>query len=68
LPSWTIGQPTEESTFHVFKYLLKNFAEKQSSKELHQLLVDVNTALAVLERDVPVTIQVRLSSVIKAMF
>jgi len=35
----------------------KIFAEKQ---KLDQLLAEVNMALAVLERDMPVTIQVRI--------
>jgi len=63
-----LGSQQRKALFMFLNICSRIFAEKQSLKELHQLLVDVNTALAVLERDMPVTIQVRLLNVIKAMF
>jgi len=55
-----LGSQQRKALFMFLNVCSKIFAEKQSLQELHQLLVEVNTTLALLERDMPLTIQVRL--------
>ena len=52
-----LGNQQRKVVFMFISVCSKIFAEKQ---KLDQLLAEVNMALAVLERDMPVTIQVRI--------
>jgi len=53
-----LGNQQRKAVFMFLSVCSKIFAEKQSLQKLEQLLAEVNMALAVLERDMPVTIQV----------
>jgi len=53
-----LGNQQRKPVFMFISVRSKIYAEKQSLQKLDQLLGEVNMALAVLERDMPVTIQV----------
>ena len=53
-----LGSQQRKALFMFLTTSSKIFAENQNLQELSQLLIDTNESLAVLERDLPITIQV----------
>jgi len=53
-----LGSQQRKAVFMFLSISSKIFAEYQSPEVLSQLLLDVNETLAILERDLPITIQV----------
>lgn len=53
-----LGCEQRKALFQFIDVCCKVLAEKQNKSEIPDLLLEINTALAVLERDMPVTIQV----------
>ena len=58
-----LGNQQRKAVFMFLSVCSKIFAEKQSLQKLDQLLAEVNMAL---ERDMPVTIQVRIMHTLKS--
>ncbi len=55
-----LGNKQRNAIFQYIDVCCKILAEKQSLSDVPQLLEEMNSALAVLERDMPITLQVRV--------
>lgn len=53
-----LGNQQRKAVFHYVDVCCKIMAEKQSVSDVPDLLADMNSVLAILERDMPITIQV----------
>ena len=63
-----LGNEQRKAVFQYIDVCCKVLAEKQSVSAVPDLLAEMNSALAVLERDMPVTIQVSVRDVYRTSY